>query len=109
MFTLNNPVKLIFGNGSLEQLSDAAKGLGTKALIVTGRSSARKHGYLQRVSELLKKSGIESVPFERVTPNPLSGTVDEGVNIVKKKPVIWLSVSAEEVQWIQQKPLLSAL
>lgn len=85
MFTLSNPVKLFFGKGSFEKLGEAVDGLGTKALIVTGRSSARKHGFLQKAIELLAEKDIEAIPFEKVTPNPLSTTVDEGVKVIKEK------------------------
>lgn len=85
MFTLNNPVKLVFGEDSLDELPEVATDIGKKALIVTGRSSARKYGILQKTSDLLSESGIESIPFEKVIPNPLSTTVEEGVEIVKKE------------------------
>lgn len=85
IFTLNTPVKLIFGSGSLEKLGEAASGLGTKALIVTGKTSARKYGILQKTGELLAQSKIESIPFEEVTPNPLSTTVNKGVEVAKKE------------------------
>lgn len=77
-FQFHNPVKLYFGPGSLAQLRGAVAGLGRKALVVTGRS-ARTTGVLPRVLELLEQAGVACVTFEKVTPNPLSTTVMEGV------------------------------
>ena len=78
-FAFHNPVKLYFGPGTVEKAGEAAAALGRKALVVTGTGSARKTGLLARVVALLEKSGVQSVLFEKATPNPLSTTVDEGV------------------------------
>ncbi|MBP1757609.1 MAG: alcohol dehydrogenase, class [Firmicutes bacterium] len=88
MFNLKNPVDLVFGAGSLNQLGSKVGGLGQKALIVTGTSSeglkvssTRKAGTLDRVVQLLADVDIEAVLFEKVTPNPLASTVTEGVKL----------------------------
>lgn len=81
-FQFHNPVNLIFGPGSLDQLGHAAAAHGRKALVVTGQS-ARKTGVLARVVSRLSGAGIESVAFEEVTPNPLSTTVMQGVALAK--------------------------
>lgn len=85
MFQLSNPVSLYFGSGSFEKLGQSVIGLGSKALIVTGKTSARKHGILQKAIDLLADNDIECVAFERVTPNPASLTVDEGVRIAREQ------------------------
>lgn len=85
IFNLKNPVNLFFGEGSINVIAEEASGLGKKALIVTGKSSARKYGMLKKTMDKLEDAGIESVAFEKVSPNPLSTTVEEGVNTVKKE------------------------
>jgi alcohol dehydrogenase len=85
IFNLKNPVNLFFGEGAINVISKEAVGLGKKALIVTGKSSARKYGMLKKTIDNLEEAGIESIAFEKVSPNPLSTTVEEGVNIVKKE------------------------
>lgn len=82
IFSLKNPVDLHFGAGAVKNLSNCK--IGKKALIVTGRSSARKHGILDKVVNNLRKAGISSIPFEEVIPNPLSTTVSKGVEIAKE-------------------------
>ena len=63
--------------------------LGTKAMIVTGRNSAKKTGALTDVTEALKAHGVPHVLFDRVEENPSVETVmearkiaiDEGVDL----------------------------
>lgn len=82
-FHFRNPVSLYFGPGAVGKVGEVAAARGKKALVVTGTRSARETGLLQRVVDLLEKSGVQSITFEKVTPNPLSSTVDEGVEIAK--------------------------
>lgn len=83
VFHMKNPVNLIFGSGSLEKLGQNLDGLGKKALIVTGMNSARKTGVLQKVVSILDNAGVKSVLFEKIMPNPLSTTINEGVKLAK--------------------------
>ena len=52
--------------------------LGKKALIVTGRNSAKINGALKDVQSALKKEGISSVVYDQVTENPPFEQVVEG-------------------------------
>ncbi|MFA6657475.1 MAG: iron-containing alcohol dehydrogenase, partial [Mesotoga sp.] len=70
------PTRLVFGVGSVNRVGEFAKSLGKKALIVTGKSSTKKTGLLDRVIAVLEKNGIETVVFDEIVPNPLSSTVD---------------------------------
>ncbi|MEL3906869.1 MAG: iron-containing alcohol dehydrogenase [Treponema sp.] len=69
------PREIIYGENSLEHLS---KLKGKKAAIVTGGSSMKKFGFLDKSVELLKKAGIESIIIDGVEPNPSVKTVIEG-------------------------------
>lgn len=89
-FEFRNPVRLYFGAGTLAKLPEAVTGLGRKALVVTGRASARKTGLLSRVEEFLRQAGVESVAFEQITPNPLSTTVMEGVALARAEKIDFL-------------------
>lgn len=79
------PTKIISGAGGFSQLGQQASQVGRKALLVTGRSAARKSGLLVRAVADLEKHGVEVTPFEKVEPNPRSTTVDEGAAIVREK------------------------
>lgn len=60
-----------------------AKPYGKKALIVTGKSSAKKSGLYDRVAESLKIAGLEHVLFDKVSQNPLTTTAEEGAEFAK--------------------------
>ena len=77
-FQYHLPVRLLFGCGAVEQIGPEARKLGKRALIVTGRSSAKQSGLLDRVIQLLREQQVSSVVFDQVTPNPLTTTVMEG-------------------------------
>ncbi|HXC63008.1 MAG TPA: iron-containing alcohol dehydrogenase, partial [bacterium] len=62
-----------------------AKKLGTKALLLTGRTAMQKTGTLAKVLGLLKSVGVESVPFEAVEPNPRQETLDQAVALGLKE------------------------
>lgn len=65
------PSQLIFGRGKVKEVGKYVKSLGNKALIVTGRSSAKKTGHLDLVTKNLENSGIDWVLFDEIEPNPL--------------------------------------
>lgn len=72
--------ELMFGKGCLEHLKTLK---GTKALIVTGGSSMKKSGILQKVTDLLAEAGIKSEVFSGVEPDPFFGTVYRGAEAMK--------------------------
>ena len=72
------PVNVVFGCGKVNQVGELSRPYGRKALIVTGRSSAKKSGLYDRVADSLKASGITSVLFDKVKQNPLTTTAEEG-------------------------------
>ncbi len=80
-FVYHLPTRVLFGSGRLAEAGAEAKKLGTKALLLTGRSAMQKQGVLAKVQGLLKGAGVEHVPFERVEPNPRQETLDEGVRL----------------------------
>lgn len=77
-FNYSLPVNLIFGAGKIEVLGEETSKYGKKAFIVTGRSSTKKTGLLDKSLDLLDKAGIEYVVFDKITSNPLTTTVEEG-------------------------------
>jgi hypothetical protein len=79
------PTKIIFGSGSLTRLGSEARRIGNKAVLVTGSSSMRKTGVLDRVTEDLKASGVAISVFDKVEPNPRVSTVDEGSSIARRQ------------------------
>lgn len=78
------PVNIVFGSGKVKQAGSIASAYGKKALIVTGKSSAKKSGLYDKVNDSLKASGMETVLFDKVSQNPLTTTAEEGAEFAKE-------------------------
>lgn len=77
------PSRILFGKGQLSKLS-RKKLPGKKALIViSSGKSTRANGYLARLEEQLEAAGVQSIVFDKVTPNPMRPTIMEGAQIAK--------------------------
>lgn len=82
-FNYTLPVNLMFGSGKSELAGEVCKNYGKKAFVVTGGSSTKRSGLLDRVVSRLTESGVDSVVFDKVTQNPLTSTVYEGVELAR--------------------------
>ena len=69
-FSYFMPVRLLFGANVIDQLGATAKSYGTHALIVTGRSSTKRSGLLDRSIALLEAAGVRATVFNKVEPYP---------------------------------------
>ena len=73
------PARILFGPGKLAEIANAPLPEGRKALIVTGAGGSMKRGgHLDRLCSLLSERGIESAVFDRIDPNPVDTSIDEG-------------------------------
>lgn len=79
------PTKLHFGAGKINEIGNISSKYGKKAIIVTGKNSSKKIGALDKVVDSLKNSGIDSVIFNKIEPNPRSTTIDEGAQLAIKE------------------------
>jgi len=79
------PVKSIVGPGEIKKVGIEAKKLGKRALLVTGKSSVKKTGVLDRVTATLKAEGVDYILYDEVEPNPRSTTIDKAGLIAKKE------------------------
>ncbi len=77
------PTRFIIGSGALAQIGKESTKLGKKALIVTGSSSMRRTGVLDKVMTSLQEAGVKAVTFEKVEPNPRANTIDEGADLAR--------------------------
>ncbi|KEO81065.1 iron-containing alcohol dehydrogenase [Tumebacillus flagellatus] len=84
-FQLHMPTRIVFGRGEVHKVGAEAARIAGKALVVTGRSSTRKTGVLQKVLDSLASAGVEAVVFDRIEPNPRTNTVDEGGRIAREQ------------------------
>ncbi|MGN0598304.1 MAG: iron-containing alcohol dehydrogenase [Oscillospiraceae bacterium] len=82
-FQYDLPVNLYFGRGKADKAGEIAASYGKKALVVTGTGSTKRSGLLDRVVNNLKTAGVDACVFDKVTQNPLTTTVYEGVALAK--------------------------
>lgn len=71
--------------GKVDTVGKHAAPYGSRALIVAGGSSAKKSGLYDRVYNLLKAEGMTTLLYDKVTPNPLTTTAEEGARIVREQ------------------------
>ncbi len=97
------PNTIIHGEGALAHLETLK---GKKAILITGGNSMKKHGFLEKASEYLKKGGMETEIFDGVEPNPSVKTVTAGAEAMKKFNPDWIiaigggsALDAAKVMW----------
>ncbi|GAH47181.1 unnamed protein product, partial [marine sediment metagenome] len=71
-------MNLIFGRGNLECVRSEVKKIGKKALLVTGKKSMEKLGFLKKSIDSLEKEGLDVVHYGEVEPNPTVDIVNKG-------------------------------
>lgn len=79
------PVNIQFGWNKVDSVADFVTPYGKKALIVTGRTSAKKSGLYDRVVAKLEAAHIDHVLFDQVDANPLTTTALEGAALAKSE------------------------
>ena len=84
-FTL--PRDLYFGKDALENLKTLT---GKKAIVVSGGSSMKKGGFLDKVGDYLKEAGMEVTFFEGVEPDPSVETVMKGAKAMTDFGPDWI-------------------
>lgn len=85
-FTL--PRDLYHGKGVMKDVLAGLKG--KKAIIVTGGSSMRRGGFLDKAEKALKKAKMEVYILEGVEPDPSVTTVMKGAKIMQEFQPDWI-------------------
>ena len=86
-FTYQNPTKLIFGKGQLDQLKNEIPSYGNKVLFVYGGGSIKRNGLYDQVIGKLKEIHVKVFELSGVEPNPRISTVRKGVEICKSEGI----------------------
>lgn len=85
LFDIFTPERILFGPGSTYRLGEEVAALGRKVLLVTGRQSLKQTGNIERITQPLSMSGIETVVFDEVLPEPSTTIVDAGRRRVREE------------------------
>jgi alcohol dehydrogenase class IV len=101
-FTL--PRDIYFGENSLEVLKSLK---GKKAIIVVGGGSMKKFGFLGKIENYLKETGMEIKLIEGVEPDPSVETVMNGAKVMREFGPDWIiavgggsPIDAAKAMWI---------
>lgn len=78
------PVNLVFGRGRTEEAGAITAMWGNKVLLVTGQKSTKKSGLLEKVTGILRKSGLEVTIFDKVSQNPTTTVALEGAAVSRE-------------------------
>ncbi|SDI88612.1 iron-containing alcohol dehydrogenase [Chryseobacterium jejuense] len=96
--------EVFHGAGSLSELANIK---GKKAVIVTGGSSMRKSGTLDKAIAYLTEAGIETQIFEGVEEDPSSATCMKGAEMIKAFEPDWIiglggcsAIDAAKIMWV---------
>lgn len=84
-FTL--PRDVYYGEGSLAELKNLE---GKKAIVVSGGSSMKRAGFLQKTVDYLKEAGMEVKLYEGVEPDPSVQTVYKGAAAMQEFEPDWI-------------------
>lgn len=83
-FTYHNPTKIIFGKNEVDRIGLEAISIGSRALVLIGKGSAKKSGLYARVISSLNMHGVKSETFEGIKSNPTFEDADEAVQMAKE-------------------------
>ena len=86
-FTYFNPVKIVFGKGSIAKLAKLVP-TGSKVLITYGGGSIKHNGVYDQVLAALK--GYQVLEFGGIEPNPRHETCMQAVELCRKEQVDFL-------------------
>ena len=83
-FDFNNPTRILFGSGKLNELGNQPMPGKKALLLMSGGKSAKMSGAYDRTLEQLHKAGVEVAEFAKVMENPLKEMVMEGAAFAKE-------------------------
>ncbi|HUV04528.1 MAG TPA: iron-containing alcohol dehydrogenase [Armatimonadota bacterium] len=78
-FSFYTASRIVFGPGRLREIGKHAAALGSRALVVTGRSFLRQTGRLAEIEQCLKHESVGVVVFEQAPAEPTLHIVEAGV------------------------------
>ena len=85
VFSLHIPTRILFGCGEINKLATESLPGKRAMIVISSGGSMRKHGYLDKVVELLKENDISSIVYDKILPNPIKSHVMEAAAICRER------------------------
>ncbi|AKG34635.1 iron-containing alcohol dehydrogenase [Paenibacillus durus] len=83
-FKFNNPTKILFGRGQVEEIKNEIPSFGRRVLLLYGGGSIKKNGlYDQVIKALSEITDVYITELSGVEPNPRLTTVKKGIDLIK--------------------------
>ncbi len=76
------PAQILFGLDTSNRIGSVLSGLGTRALLVT-EAILYEQNIIERIQDLLRRKGIDTIVYDEVVPNATSTCVDDGVKLAR--------------------------
>lgn len=87
-FVFQSATKIIFGKDTENQIGSEVSKNATKILLVHyGDQYIKNSGILDRVTASLKKAGVQYLELSGIKPNPVLGTVYQGIKICRENKI----------------------
>src|SRR5262245_10631438 len=86
-FDFQPTTRVVFGPGTLDRLSERAREVGGKRLLVVSDPGIAKAGHLDRGIKSLQAAGLTPVEFTGVQENPTTGHVAAALELAKSHQV----------------------
>ena len=87
-FIFQSATKIIFGRGTETQVGKEVKNYSGNILLVHyGDEFIKNSGILERVMSSLKESGINYTELTGIKPNPLIGSVYDGIGLCRENKI----------------------
>lgn len=83
-FDFNNPTRILFGSGKLDELGSQTMPGKKSLLLMSNGKSARVSGAYDRTLEQLARAGVEVAEFARVMENPIKEMVMEAASFARE-------------------------
>lgn len=84
-FQFSLPTRVTFGPGSVDVAGSEAATLGSRALVVTGKTFAHRSGLISRLTDSLNHAGVRYTLFDGIDPNPRVETIDAAARLAREQ------------------------
>lgn len=87
-FSYCSPTRYVFGRGVESLTGELTAAMGVKkVLVVSGHSSARRSGLLDKVLTSINATGVGTLELTGIDPNPTDDRVYEGIELCRREGV----------------------